>query len=81
PEISPTHADLAGLAPIGVFVGTRDLLVADARMLRREAAALGEHITLHEYPGMFHNWIMQPLPEARRARADLLRFLAIPDRL
>lgn len=76
PELSPTHADLSGLAPIGVFVGTRDLLLADARMLQREATRLGEHIALHEYPGMFHNWIMKPLPEAYRARDDLLRFLA-----
>lgn len=75
PEISPAHADLSGVAPIGVFVGTRDLLLADARMLHREASARGQHVTLHEYPGMFHNWIMQPLPEARRARDDLVQFL------
>lgn len=82
PEISPTHADLSGIAPVGVFVGTRDLLLADARMLEREVTRLGQHILLHEYPGMFHNWIMQPLPEAYRARDDLLRFLtdgALPD--
>ncbi|MDQ4118728.1 MAG: alpha/beta hydrolase [Actinomycetota bacterium] len=75
PEISPVHAELSGLGRTAVFVGTRDLLLADARRLRREAALHGQHVTLNEYRGMFHNWIMQPLPEARRARADLLRFL------
>lgn len=75
PEISPVHADLRGLGRIAAFVGTRDLLLADARRLRRDAEQVGQEIELHEYPGMFHNWIMQPIPEARTARRHLLAFL------
>lgn len=75
PEISPVDADLRGLGRIAAFVGTRDLLLADARRLRRDAEQVGQEIELHEYPGMFHNWIMQPLPEARVARGHLLDFL------
>lgn len=75
PEISPVHADLRGLGRIAAFVGTRDLLLADARRLRRDAERVGQEIELHEYPDMFHNWIMQPVPEARVARRDLLAFL------
>lgn len=75
PEISPVHADLRGLGRIAAFVGTRDLLLADARRLRRDAERVGQEIELHEYPGMFHNWIMQPLPEAAVARRHLVDFL------
>ncbi|MBP2366530.1 alpha/beta hydrolase [Pseudonocardia parietis] len=76
PEISPVDADLRGLGRIAAFVGTRDLLLADARRLKLDAEEVGQDIELHEYPGMFHNWIMQPLvPEARPARQHLLDFL------
>lgn len=75
-EISPVDADLRGLGRIAAFVGTRDLLLADARRLKRDAEQVGQDIELHEYPGMFHNWIMQPpLPEAHLARRHLLEFL------
>lgn len=75
PEISPVDADLRGLGRIAAFVGTRDLLLAGARRLERDAEQVGQDIELHEYPGMYHNWIMQPVPEARVARRHLLDFL------
>ncbi|GAA1093796.1 alpha/beta hydrolase [Pseudonocardia alni] len=75
PEISPVDADLRGLGRIAAFVGTRDLLLADARRLQRDAEQVGQEIELHEYPGMYHNWIMHPLQEARVARGHLLDFL------
>lgn len=65
---SPVHADLRGLGRIAAFVGSRDLLLADARRLRRDAEQVAPEIEPHEYPGTFHNWIMQPLPEAAGPR-------------
>ncbi|MBC3192320.1 alpha/beta hydrolase fold domain-containing protein [Pseudonocardia sp. C8] len=75
PEISPVDADLRGLGRIAAFAGTRDLLLADTRRLRRDAEEAGQTVEMHEYPGMFHNWIMQPIPEAEVARGHLLDFL------
>ncbi|WP_224402725.1 alpha/beta hydrolase fold domain-containing protein [Pseudonocardia sp. ICBG1034] len=75
PEISPVDADLRGLGRIAAFVGTRDLLLADARRLRRDAERVGQEIELRQYRGMYHNWIMHPLPEGRVARGHLLDFL------
>ncbi|MGZ8177842.1 alpha/beta hydrolase fold domain-containing protein [Williamsia sp. SKLECPSW1] len=75
PYLSPAHADLDGLAPIAVFVGTRDILMPDATMLRRDAAVAGVPLDLHIHGGMFHNWIMKRIPEARTATRQLLDFL------
>ncbi len=81
PHISPAFADLTGLAPIMVFIGHRDILLPDARRIAELGAAAGVPIDLREYPGMFHNWIMKDIPEARHATDELLEFLrAAPDR-
>ncbi|WP_024799356.1 alpha/beta hydrolase [Nocardia sp. BMG51109] len=79
PEISPAFADLARLAPIVVFIGHRDILLPDARRIRELGDLAGVPVELHEYPGMFHNWIMKNIPEARRATDELLRFLGRRD--
>lgn len=75
PEISPAHADLSDLGRVLVLIGTHDVLLPDARMLHRTACAHGQHVELHEFPRMFHNWLMHPVPEARPAHRILLRFL------
>ena len=67
PPVSPLFGDLSGLAPISVFTGTRDVLLTDSRRLRDRIRATGADIDYEEYPGMFHGWILQTLPEARQA--------------
>lgn len=71
PEISPDYADLRGLAPLNVFIGTRDVLLPESRRLRDNAAAAGIDVHYAEYPGMFHNWIMMPIPEADTAMHEV----------
>ncbi len=75
PEISPAFADLTGLSPIVVFTGDRDILLPDARRIEELGEKAGVPVELHEYRGMFHNWIMKNIPEARRATDELVRFL------
>lgn len=74
PGISPVHADFTGFPPMVMFTGTRDILNPDARRLRDAATASGVRVDFHEYDGMFHNWLMQPIPEGARARAQVGRF-------
>lgn len=76
PRVSPLFGSLDGLAPMAVFIGTRDVLLPDARRLRKDAAAAGVPLDYREYPGMVHNWPMRRLPEGRRALdqiAELIR--------
>lgn len=75
PEISPVYADYTDFPPMIVFTGTRDILNPDARRVRAAAEKCGVRVEFHEYPGMFHNWTMQPIPEGRRARQQLYEFL------
>lgn len=68
PSVSPLFGALQGLPRITLFVGTHDLLLADARALARRMEAEGLPIDLHEYPGMFHVWVAVTwLPEAKEA--------------
>ncbi|EGD54125.1 putative esterase [Gordonia neofelifaecis NRRL B-59395] len=80
PEVSPAFGALDGSAPVVVFVGDRDILLPDARRIKRLGDAAGVEVDLYEYSGMFHNWIMQPIPEGRRAIDQLLTFIDIHQR-
>jgi len=75
PRISPIFGSLAGLPPIAVFTGTRDMLNADARRLRAKAAEEGATLAFHEEAGMIHAWMIMPIPEARRALDQAAAFM------
>ena len=76
-RLSPGNGQLAGLAPIDVYVGTRELGLADARLLRQRAAAGGTPLRLTECEGAVHVYPLVPAPEgraaARRIVADIAR--------
>ncbi|MFJ6795271.1 alpha/beta hydrolase fold domain-containing protein [Streptomyces sp. NPDC091268] len=76
PRVSPLHGSFAGLAPLTVFAGGRDLLVTDSRELVRRARAAGAEVEFHEEPGQAHVYPLLPVPEGRAARGrivDLVR--------
>lgn len=75
PRVSPLNGDLRGLPPMLLLVGTRDMLVADARRLKQKAAAQGVPLAYREYPEMFHVWAVTPIPEAQAAFEDIAAFL------
>lgn len=74
--VSPFSTNLGALAPISLFIGTRDLLLPDCRRFRRQAEADGAVIDYHEYPDMVHNWMLVPLPEAKRVFDSIVRTLS-----
>lgn len=57
PQLSPLYADPAGLPPLSVFQGTRDLLLPDARSFARKAQAAGVAVDYREYAGAFHVFV------------------------
>lgn len=69
---SPLFADHVGLPPVMVLVGTKDLLLSDARRL----SDLHHATVLREFPGMFHGFVCAPIPEAKRALDESAAFLA-----
>lgn len=54
PLVSPLFADLTGLPPTLVQVGSKEILLDDANRFKELADAAGNHIELNIYPGMWH---------------------------
>ena len=75
PVVSPLYGSLKGLAPLSVFIGTRDIFLADCRKLKNKAEAEGATINYHEYEGMIHDWMLGPLPESKRALNEIVERL------
>ncbi|HET6976726.1 MAG TPA: alpha/beta hydrolase [Pyrinomonadaceae bacterium] len=70
--VSPVHGSLKSLAPITLFIGTRDILYPDCRKLWNNATAEGVKINFREYKGMVHNWMLGPMPEAKHAIQEII---------
>jgi epsilon-lactone hydrolase len=78
PLASPLYADLAGLPPLQIQVGSRESLLDDARRLAERARQAGVDVTLIEHPGVIHMWIVfgPDIPESTAAFSLLGSFLA-----
>lgn len=74
-RVSPLLGDLAGLPPMAIFSGTHDILIVDGRGLAERLRALGAAHEYHEYAGMFHVWMLLPVPEGKRALAQTAAFI------
>ena len=77
PLASPSFADLSGLPPLLIQVGSHELLLSDAERLAEKAKAVGVDVTLEVWPGMQHEWQFAAtfLPEGRRAIARVGNFV------
>ena len=56
PLASPLHADLRGLPPLLILVGSVEVLVDDAKRLADRAKTAGVDVTLDIWDDMPHNW-------------------------
>lgn len=73
PLISPIYADLKGLPPIRIDVGTAEMLLDQVRDFASRAKDAGLVVDFHELPGMIHNSYLLAgyFPECQAAIADL----------
>ncbi len=73
PTASPLFADLTGLPPLLVQVGSGELLVDDSTRFAKRARAAGVDVTLELWDDVFHVWqaYADLLPEARDAVAQI----------
>jgi len=60
PMISPVYANLAGLPPLLIQCGTDDLVAPDSDKLADRAAAVGVDVTSTRWPGLWHDFTLQP---------------------
>lgn len=73
PTASPLFADLTGLPPLLVQVGSAELLLDDSRRFAERAQAAGVDVTLEVWDDMIHVWhsFADLLPEGREAVARI----------
>jgi epsilon-lactone hydrolase len=69
PMVSPLRASLGGLPPLLIQCGTDDLLAPDAENLAVRAAVAGVDVTRSRWPGLWHDFALQPGLTAAAGRA------------
>jgi epsilon-lactone hydrolase len=68
PGVSPLFADLAGLPPMLIFVGTAEILLDDSRIFAQRARTSGVAVDLDVEDGLIHVWpFIDGIPEAAAA--------------
>jgi monoterpene epsilon-lactone hydrolase len=77
PLISPVFADLMGLPPMFIQVGSLEILQSDAEMLALQTRKAGGKVTIKVWPGMWHVWQLSgnKLPEAKKAINEIGDFV------
>lgn len=77
PLASPLHADLTGLPPLLVQVGSAEILLDDAVRLARAAGLADLRTNLQVWPDMIHAWHLfyQQVAAGRRALAEVGAFV------
>ena len=60
PVVSPLFGEMAGLGPLTILTGTRDVLNPDAHLLRDKARAAGVSVDWHESEGQVHVYALLP---------------------
>ena len=75
PRLSPLYADLRGLPPTLIQVGTNEILRSDSETLRDRLASQEVHAVLEVYEECWHVFQQMPVPQASRAMESIGRFV------
>ena len=80
PEVSPLFADLTGLPPARMVVGTEDPLLDDSLFLAQRWQAAGAPVQLGVVAGAMHGFTLFPLTITEREQAREREFLTAAGR-
>ena len=75
-QVSPLFGDMAGLPPVTIYCGTRELLYPDIRLLEQRLGEAGVDVDMHVGRGLNHDYPLMPIPEGRRAAAEVRALVA-----
>ncbi len=77
PLASPLYADLKGLPPLLIQVGSDEILLSDSTELAERAKGAGVNVTLEVWEPMQHDWHFAAsfVPEGRQAIARIGEFV------
>ena len=77
PLVSPLYANVQGLPPTLLQVGTQEVLLSDSTRMADRLKAAGVEVKLEIWPGMFHAFTGGPdyIPEMRLATQHVVKFM------
>ena len=75
-DVSPIYAELAGLPPVQIVIGTEDILLRDNLAMAAQLSASGVDVDLRVYPASPHGFTGHPTPMARAALDDMASWLS-----
>ena len=77
PSASPYFADLRGLPPLLIQIGSYEILLSDSELFAEKAKSAGVDVTLEVWPEMQHVWqfAAKILPEGRQAILRIGEFM------
>jgi len=70
-QVSPLFGSMAGLPPVTVYCGTRELLYPDIWLAFDKLRAAGVDATLRVGTCLNHDWPLMPIPEAEEAFVEV----------
>lgn len=76
PDISPVYADLRGLPPVVLVVGSLDILLEDNLAMAARLSAAGNQVNVRVYPESPHGFTLHPTAMANRACNDIESWLS-----
>lgn len=75
PLVSPLFANLRGLPPTLLQVGTQEVLLSDSTRMADRLRAAGVVTQLEIWPGMFHAFTGGTFPDAQQATNHVIQFI------
>jgi epsilon-lactone hydrolase len=77
PLVSPLYANVQGLPPTLLLVGTEEALLSDSTRMADRLKAAGVEVKLEIWPGMWHDFVgsSDAIPEVRLATTHIARFI------
>jgi epsilon-lactone hydrolase len=76
PRLSPLNGPLTDLAPMDVYVGTREICLPDVLLLQERCAAAGVKPQVTVCEGAVHVYPLVPAPEGRAAARTIVEQIA-----
>ena len=75
PLASPLYADLRGLPSLYIHVGSAEVLLDDSYRLVEVARKAGVDVRFDVWDGLFHAFLLYPLPESAEAFQRMTKFM------
>lgn len=75
PRVSPLYGEHHGLPPIQVYAGTADTLYPDALRFMEAVHTVDTQVEFISGDGMFHDWMILMIPEAKKTQQQIAEFL------